>query len=85
MAERETEIHRYRRVFGSDDGQIVLRSILSQGGWLMSTFSESELRMAYNCGKRDLALGILNSLSLTEKQIQEIAQRMNREGIDEVV
>ena len=86
MARKKTDtMALYRRVFGSEDGQIVLQNLLQEGGWLRSTFSTNQLNMAYNCGKRDLALGVLNTLSLTPKQLESLAKRMNREDMDEII
>lgn len=82
---KQEKMRRYRDVFSTREGRIVLYDLLSDGGWIRSTFSENPYTMAYNNGKRDFVMGLLNTLALTPKQMEEIAKRLSREDMDDAL
>lgn len=54
----------YQRVFGSDDGKIVLADLVKKNNVLSNTFNEDSHRSAFNQGRRDAILEILAILNI---------------------
>ena len=53
----------YRRVFNTDDGEVVLRDLKSRFGFETTTFSGDPYQSAFNEGQRAAVLLIVRMLS----------------------
>lgn len=65
----------YRRILSSSAGRNVIWDILQKGGIYHTTFSgESPLTSAFKEGRRDFALGLLNTILTIEESAYTIMQ-----------
>ncbi len=69
----------YERVFGSDDGQRVLRDMMVFYGMFQTTFNPNATESAYKEGQRSVVLGILEKMRWREKG--RVIARLNEEFI----
>lgn len=64
----------YQRVFGSDDGRMVLTDLLRHGGLLETSHEPGDpCTTAFNEGRRSMACEILAQLRWSEADAQHIA------------
>lgn len=76
----------YRTVLGSSAGRNVLWDVLQKGGIYQTTFSgESPLTSAFKEGRRDFALGLLNTILTIEEGAYRIMQAEAKRREDERV
>lgn len=67
---------RYRRVFGTEDGRVVLAHILRQGHVLSTTFVAGDSHQtALNEGMRRLALSIARAVYKNETEMQQQVEK----------
>ena len=72
----------YHSVFGSRDGEMVLRDILEKSGMLQTSFVEGDSHStSFNEGKRRLALEIIAHLSWSAGELRKLAERMTSERL----
>lgn len=71
----------YRSVFTGPDGETVLHDLLREAGVLSDGFDGDTGLMAYNEGRRSLALHILNKLRWTEPHMVALAARRADETV----
>lgn len=64
----------YKRVFGGEDGELVLHDIMRRGGVLRTGFDVRPGLTAFNEGRRSLALEIVRELALNEKDFERMAR-----------
>jgi hypothetical protein len=64
----ENRLNRWRRVFGTEDGLLVLNELLDRTG-AMDSIYETSAKIHYNSGRQDLGLEILADVMLADRQI----------------
>jgi hypothetical protein len=62
---------RYRRVFNSEDGKIILADLEKRCFGKHPSFDENPIRMAFNEGRRSVYLSIQTMLELDLKKLKE--------------
>lgn len=60
----------YKKVFTTEDGQKVLSDIMELCGVGRSSYSHDATETAFNEGQRAVALRILKTVNVTEKQLE---------------
>lgn len=71
----------YQRVFGTPEGQLVLRDLIGQGGVLEIAADPADSR--FYDGKRALALHILHRLRWSVSELQALGQEITYETLME--
>ena len=69
------KIQAYKKMFGTPEGQVVLRDLLRNGGFFTGTFNESHSVMAFEEGRRSIVMEILRT---TQVNVDEIINEFNR-------
>lgn len=69
----------WQRVFGGDDGKIVLRDLLRRAGVLRTGFDLRPGMTEWNEGRRSLALEILRILNLDERDFARMTEDITDE------
>lgn len=73
-------ISKYQDVFGSKNGEEVLRHIVKDCGLLASTFRKDSNEMAYHEGRRSVALGILKILKTDVEKVKKLIEDIEKEN-----
>lgn len=88
---RERELIRraeaYERVFSSEDGKLILDSLLKEVQFDMPSIDKEPLFMAYNDGRKATVQFILNTLNRKPLEVQARIKQINeqrRQQIEEV-
>lgn len=71
----------YRRVFGSEEGKVVLNDLIKSFHILGPTFSKDPYEMAFREGGRNVVLKILHTLNVDPNKIQEMIDASKEEEI----
>ena len=78
-------INAYRRLFSTDDGQVVLKDLMQSCYLSRSIIGPSVHDTYFNEGVRSVVLRILGTVNMDEKQIERIIIEMNRESDDMLI
>jgi len=76
---RADAIQRYKKVFGSPDGEEVIKDLIKSCGILNPLFSSDPIIMSYNEGRRSVILDIINLLDFDEKRIYDLTRQVQKE------
>ena len=76
-------IARYRKVFGSTDGQIVLKDIVSMCGLTRSSFDQDPHKTAFFEGQRSIALRILKSVNISDGELDKLLKQAQEMEFDQ--
>jgi hypothetical protein len=71
---RVTLSHRYKRVFATPDGSLVLRDLMRAHYVVSNTYNKDPIEMAFNEGQRNVVLRILK---LVKEDIAAIEKRIS--------
>lgn len=74
----------YRIVFGSDEGQRVLRDLVARGWVLSGTLHENSHITAHREGERNMVLEIMRVLQLRPEDVRDIVADVDDQFKDEV-
>ena len=73
----------YERVFSSEDGKLILDSLLKEVQFDIPSIDKEPLFMAYNDGRKATVQFILNTLSIkpleVQKRIKELKEQQRRQ------
>lgn len=72
----------YRRLFSTEDGQIVLQDLMSSCFLTRSTIGTTPYETYYNEGARAIVLRLIQQANLDEKQVERIIKEMNKVSED---
>lgn len=72
-------IRHYQITFESKEGQKVLNDIISDCGILTATFDKDPLSLAFNEGKRSVALRLLKILNIDTAKLKTQIQEIEKE------
>jgi hypothetical protein len=78
----------YQQVFGSDVGERVLWHLMKSCGMLVPTMSMTKpdaLAMAFNEGRRSVALDILRAVSMDIKKLEKLMKKQQQGEQDEAL
>lgn len=72
----------YRRLFATDDGQIVLQDLMKSCHLSTSVIGATSNDTYFNEGARSVILRLLGTINMNEKQVERIIVEMNKESED---
>jgi len=81
MKQREL-IGLYKKVFRSEDGAKVLNDIMELCGIGRTSYDPDSKMMAFNEGQRAVALRIIKTLNITEKELERWFKQRENELIE---
>lgn len=67
----------YKRVFGSEDGKLVLADLLKYSKMFDTTYNGSDTQMAMHEGRRQTALRILGHIKLSPEDAFDHVRRLH--------
>lgn len=73
----------YRRLFSTDDGKLVLEDLMKSCYVKGSVVGKDPYETYYNEGARSVVLRIMQTVGITEAQIKQIAEEMDRREEEE--
>lgn len=81
-----TLVQNYKDTFTDDVGEKVLMDILKDSGMLSICFDSDPLVMAYNEGRRDIALRLMTILEIDMKQYKQLLEEesLQAQGVNYV-
>lgn len=71
---------KYQSVFGSDDGQIILKDLMASCHFLRTTLSDSPYETHFKEGQRAVIIRILETLKVDPTQMLTILEMGNQQG-----
>lgn len=77
-----SRLNAYRRLFSTEDGQLVLKDLMSSCGVLTPVIGKDTHDTYFNEGARSVILRILNTINMTEKDVEKVMIEMNRNQYD---
>ena len=72
----------YRVVFGSPEGEKVLKHLMRKCHVFTSTFQGDSQMTAFNEGQRHVALSIMKTLKIDQDKLLRIMDQLNRDNDD---
>lgn len=78
-------INAYRRLFSSDDGQIVLKDMMSSMYISRSVIGATPYDTYFNEGVRSVLIRLLGTINMEDKTIERLIVEMNRVSDDEIM
>lgn len=81
-AEAEKTIHAYRRLFSTEDGQIVLKDLAKSCFLNRSVIGKDTHETYMNEGVRSVIIRIFQTCEMTEKEIEALRKQMLAEEKD---
>lgn len=82
---RAEMIQRYKKFFGSPDGEEIIKDLIKSCGILNPIFNKDPIVMSYNEGRRGMVLDIINLLDFDEKRIYDLTRQVQKERNQENV
>lgn len=76
---RAETVQRYKKVFGSPDGEEIIKDLIKSCGILNPMFSNDPIVMSYNEGRRSVVLDMINLLDFDEKRIYDLTRQVQKE------
>ena len=76
---RLTLLQAYKRLFSSDEGQMVLKDLVSTHGMLSTSFKSDVNDMIFREGERNVILRILDKISYKEEQLMKLIKQIEGE------
>lgn len=83
--EKRDMVIRYKRLFGSEDGQKVLHDLMKSCFIMNSTLETDAIIMAHNEGARSIVLRILRTIQTDPMQMEELLKLGQSEGVEHEV
>lgn len=77
-------INAYRRLFSTEDGQIVLKDLMNSCGFARGIIGRDVQETYFNEGRRSVILGLIGTINMETKQVERLVVEMNREAEDMV-
>lgn len=75
-------INAYRRLFASEDGQIVLKDLMNSCAMSRSVIGRDIQETYFNEGRRSVILGLIGTINMDTKKVEQLIVEMNREAED---
>lgn len=69
----------YRKTFSGNAGERVLADLLRKSGWHADNPPTSDIEMAYQEGRRSIALHIITQMNLTDNRIALLIDNMKED------
>jgi hypothetical protein len=69
----------YRRVFESEDGQVILQDLMRSCFYMKSTLGQSSEETHYNEGRRSVIISLLRTTKMTPEEVNRIVTGMEQE------
>ena len=73
---RKLMVESYRRLFRTQDGERVLKDLMSVCGYSRSSFDSDAVKMAFYEGQRAVILRIVKTVNMTDKEILDILRNI---------
>jgi hypothetical protein len=78
-------LNAYRRLFSTDDGQIVLKDLMQVCNMSRSVIGRDTHETYFNEGMRAVILRIIGTTNMEQQQVERIIVEMNRQIENDVV
>lgn len=79
-AQARTTLNAYRRLFSTEDGQLVLRDLMRSCRLYSPSVGKDPYETYFNEGMRAVVLRVMETAKIDENQIENLAKALNEEN-----